>query len=397
MQIGEQAAAGHAALPPGAATEKSPGLAFLFSVLVPGLGQLYCGKVKRGLWTLFFFSLSVAGVLLLFSRLDTGSEVELFFGTALRAALVLHVFAFLDAYFTAREISTGHDPYLAKNPRVAAVLNLLTRGFGYWYLGEKKRGLLVFILIGLVSRASLKLENETLSLWLGVVVEVALAALAIDAYRMAKTEVQQRLNALPVSSGRFQPASGFTPAVPIGLAGILALGYAGLVVLGLVMPDYTTIDRSQVLINENQENKTYANPAYGVQMSIPPRWNFDSSDPGFLIEASWLDGACRVSLIAEAAFPLLTAEEVSDDLSHQILAENPNFRLVARQPTKLAESPAHELVFSADVEGTEVVQHYLLARKGLSLYALVTTAAGPFLSQCQDDLKLIREDILISK
>jgi TM2 domain-containing membrane protein YozV len=38
---------------------KSAGLAFLISLLVPGAGQMYCGKIARGGTTLAFFVLSV--------------------------------------------------------------------------------------------------------------------------------------------------------------------------------------------------------------------------------------------------------------------------------------------------------------------------------------------------
>jgi len=49
-------------------------------------------------------------------------------------------FAFLDAYFTALEINSGAGELIdAVNPRVAVVLNLLTAGLGYFYLGERTK------------------------------------------------------------------------------------------------------------------------------------------------------------------------------------------------------------------------------------------------------------------
>jgi hypothetical protein len=60
---------------------------------------------------------------------------------AMLAVLVLYVFSFLDAYYVAREINAGMDSLVdSNNPRVATTLNLLTNGFGYWYLGERTKG-----------------------------------------------------------------------------------------------------------------------------------------------------------------------------------------------------------------------------------------------------------------
>lgn len=119
---------------------KNPGLAFLISLLLPGLGQFYCGKVKRGLWTLVFFLLAMAGVVFLFPHLEK-EGFDTLWAIAFRTALVLYGFGFLDAYLTAREMSAGTHQHMLENPRVAAVLNLLTRGFGYWYVGERKKAI----------------------------------------------------------------------------------------------------------------------------------------------------------------------------------------------------------------------------------------------------------------
>ncbi len=107
--------------------EKDPGAAFFLSRLAPGVGQLYCGKRSRGVWTLVFFVVGIAaavfGWILLVQDSTKGSELLL--GTGLRTALARNVFAFLDAYYTARELSDGTDS--------AAIGNFLTRGFVYFY------------------------------------------------------------------------------------------------------------------------------------------------------------------------------------------------------------------------------------------------------------------------
>ncbi len=117
---------------------KKPGLAFLLSLLVPGAGHFYCGKTIAGIWTLGFFAAFV-GVM---RFVDPQQSMNLW-GFCLRGAVVLYTYAFLDAYFSAREINAGTDSVMTgSNPRIAAVLNLLTNGFGYFYLGKRKQGLI---------------------------------------------------------------------------------------------------------------------------------------------------------------------------------------------------------------------------------------------------------------
>src|SRR5215475_1386222 len=84
---------------------KSPGLAFLLSIFMPGLGQVYCRQKGRAFWTFIFFVLGVACVVFLSSA--GGEEGSFIVGLGLRTALVLYGFSFLDAYFTAQEMSDG--------------------------------------------------------------------------------------------------------------------------------------------------------------------------------------------------------------------------------------------------------------------------------------------------
>jgi TM2 domain-containing membrane protein YozV len=101
------------------ASRKSAGRALALSLLVPGLGQFYCGKTGRGWATLGFWLL---GLLFAFS---TRAGLK---GTGIMVISVLWIFWFLDAYFTAIEINRRPDTQLGQNPRVAVTLNLLTAG-----------------------------------------------------------------------------------------------------------------------------------------------------------------------------------------------------------------------------------------------------------------------------
>ena len=155
---------------------KSAGRAFLLSLVVPGAGQLYCGKRPRGWVTL---SCWLLGLILSFSTRE-GLR-----GTGVTVMFVLWVFSFLDAYFTAVEINRGRDIQVdAQNPRVAVTLNLLTAGFGYFYLGERVKGTVIFVATQVV-----RFGTPQLTGYAGGVVSLALIVLQMlmgaDAYRIA--------------------------------------------------------------------------------------------------------------------------------------------------------------------------------------------------------------------
>lgn len=162
---------------------KSAGLAFALSLLIPGVGQLYCGKMGRGGITLAFWLL---GLLFCF----TGQTQLVGMGAVVM--FVLWIFSFLDAYFTAIEINRGQDEQVdVQNPRVAVTLNLLTAGFGYFYLGERTKGITLFI----VMQAS-RLLFAQMTGFVGGAISATLVILqllmAADAYRIARQQEKKK-------------------------------------------------------------------------------------------------------------------------------------------------------------------------------------------------------------
>ena len=163
---------------------------------------MYFGKVARGGVTLAFFALSVVLAVVGFSVPDSMNQEIL--GVAMLAILVLYIFSFLDAYYVAREINAGTDPLVdANNPRVAATLNLLTNGFGYWYLGERTKGWIAFVVLGLVMRGvALAIGNSSWSLLLLLIP----CAMSLDAYRIARKQLAEARAETP-SSVLMEPAT----------------------------------------------------------------------------------------------------------------------------------------------------------------------------------------------
>jgi hypothetical protein len=182
---------------------RSPFVAFFLSLVFPGAGQIYCGKTSRGLWILGIVLPALVITVYLTLQLGSpeGKEGMFFWGILLRITLFLYVFAFLDAFFTAREMTAGTDAFIAESPRVAAILNLLTRGFGYFYLGQRKLGFAVFFGLMFFS-APLAMTAAG-----NLVMEFILAALGAHAYSIARQTEKSILATVELPAGlRLQPA-----------------------------------------------------------------------------------------------------------------------------------------------------------------------------------------------
>ena len=371
---------------------KSAGLAFLISLIVPGAGQMYCGKTARGGMTLAFFVLSVILTVVGFSVADSTNEGIL--GVAMLATLVLYIFSFLDAYFVAREINTGTDAMVdANNPRVATTLNLLTNGFGYWYLGKRNKGWIAFIVLGLVMRGlSQAIGNSPWSILLLLIP----CAMGLDAYRIARKQMEEQQLGTP-SSALPEPARLETrlPAgVPVGLACLLVFLAAGVIGLGLAVPKFDPIDQSRAVTDERSAPKRYENPAYGLRVLVPVSWEFSPTDKAYMVAANKGRG-CQVALIGQGFAPFDSLTKDVDAFSRALLQRNANFRRVADRPGRLGNLSGQEVEFVATFQGNEVIQRYLAAPKGLALYTLVITMAASLQQECEADTDWIRQNISI--
>lgn len=204
---------------------KSAGLAFALSLLIPGAGQFYCGKIGRGAITLSFWLL---GLVVCFS-----GQPQMV-GMGLVVMFVLWIFSFLDAYLTATEINRGQDDVVdVQNPRVAVTLNLLTAGFGYFYLGERAKGITLFVVMQ-VSR----LLFARVGGFAGGVISAALVILqllmAADAYRIARRQLREAFGSEPApQAASVVPPSRLPVQVPVALACLLVFGFLLLVAIGL--------------------------------------------------------------------------------------------------------------------------------------------------------------------
>lgn len=98
----------------------NPGISAIFSFFFNGLGQLYNGQIKKGLWLIFFSCLSmlilVVGALFIGYWLLTSfvNRKELILGVALFSLglifiCIIGIYSIFDAYKTAKEFSKVKD------------------------------------------------------------------------------------------------------------------------------------------------------------------------------------------------------------------------------------------------------------------------------------------------
>jgi hypothetical protein len=377
---------------PAVSVPKSPGLAFLLSLFVPGLGQFYCGQKRRAMWTFLFFTAGLGLVVWLASSSD--DEGTTLLGIGLRTSLVLYVFSFLDAFFTAREMSDGTHVLLQYNPRVAAVLNLLTRGFGYWYLDEKKKGVLLFFCVGAAGRIAMTSHNTAVSGPLSVFVEIALAVMALDAYRMAELKNSKWLEAQPTTHAPM-PEPTLKPTIPLALASLLALGYAVLVFIGVAMPEEKSMDQTESAITQIDHDSLYSNKKYGAALRVPQGWTLAKGEQEQFAKAETLGGACSLVFTRVAGVPFITTRFLPAELLKAIQKEQPGSRLVETKRSSIGRKAATDIVYSVVVHGIEIRQTYAYIQQGFWINLLIITVSEPARTSCEPELKAIRDGVVI--
>jgi hypothetical protein len=275
------------------------------------------------------------------------------------------------------------------------VLNLVTRGFGYWYVDEKTKGVVLFFLVGAADRASMKMEDPA-GIWLSLAVEVAMAVMAADAYRIARLENSLAVASPPVRPEGLEPEEGLKPAIPLALASLFVAAYMGLILLAIYMPDYEKVDQSQAVVSVTPDGSMYANPKYGVQLHVPAGWELDhKSDPAVFVDATATEGGCSLSLIPDSTLPFVTAESIAQDVIAELRATATSLEMRGNKPSELAGAPAHEVAVHLEFEGVPMDQTYVIARKGLSLFLLVITETGAADDPCRTDVAQIRQRVVL--
>jgi hypothetical protein len=345
--------------------QKSAATAFWLSVILPGAGHFYLGQGKTAYWTMGIFASCTVGLVLMSGK-TLEPEDSLFLGIFLRTAICLYLFAFFDAFRGAVEVSSGRDRVLPYNPRVAAVLNLTTRGFGYFYLGERKLGFAVFVGL-LVAMQAVRVSGV---LSLEVVLEIILAALAIHAYRKAILLNPPEETLPPIREAMRR--SKLKPVV-YGLAGVIVLAYAGLAVLGAVasavVPNYSRIDQTQSKLDVQLNTTIYTNPKYGVGLRLAGLWIPDKTAQTAFCSLTNQEQAVQVLFGAEGIWPMTSLESFSKTLTENFVAQSRG-TFEEQRTLNISGLEARQLTFRLHKDGFELRQGVVLIKKGATVYAV---------------------------
>ena len=367
-------------IPPAATERKNPTLAWLLSFVCPGAGQLYCRNEGRGLVTLVLFWIAAA---VTFSV----KPPALAWGIALRYGMALWSFATLDAFFSAREINAGIAPLLeGANPRVAAILNLTTKGWGYFYLGRKGEGLGIFILLMIADGASRTLNGQP-RLWASGLTEIVMICLCVHGYLLGRNQLKAVLPAKPPVTTE----GGLSVGVPITCGAFVAASYLMLAVVGLLLPNYEPIDESRAVVEKTSVATIYRNPKYKVSIEFPPGWELSYPTPKEFVMGVRPGGGCVVQFMAAAELPFVTRQA---DVRETVRVLTPKGYVYEQErSTELGGFAASEVTFRHKRDEGEIDQTYLYAKNGLSSYILVTSTNEEVRSKCEALSEQIRSKV----
>lgn len=109
-----------------------PWVAALFSLLMPGVGHAYCGRLARGLAVGVLYGVAIPAVLGLLAYLGPASTV--LFGFLMMAATVgIVLLAAVDAFRLARRTRRDYQPKAYNSPGIYLLLGLLIQGSSIGY------------------------------------------------------------------------------------------------------------------------------------------------------------------------------------------------------------------------------------------------------------------------
>jgi TM2 domain-containing membrane protein YozV len=350
--------------------------AWLLSAICPGMGQLYCGHQTRGWVTCFVFWIAFAYT----AARDISSWQ---FRFALRYVIAMWCFATLDAFFSAQEINSGMAPLVeGANPRVAAILNLMTKGWGYFYLGRKGAGIATFLVL-LAADATLRTLRGQPARIAYLAAELVLLALSVHAYYLGSVPLREKV--APVLTNF---SDRLSVGVPLVTAAFAASVYLSLVILGASLPDYTKIDQSKARTISTTAGTLYQNLRYGVSVRFPSGWEVTNSVSNEFTKGIRPGGRCIVQFMAVPEVPYFSMSHHFRQLAKTLKAKGDVFD--TERETAIGGFAAHEVTFRKEQDETEIDTSFAELRKGLSIYVVVTSSDSDTRSKCEalsDDIK----------
>ena len=293
---------------------RNPTTAFLLSLLCPGLGHLYLGLRSNAAW---IFGMELLCVAIFFT---TGTLHD----AAVLSIPAIYCFAMIDAYASARESNAGLSSFMiGANPRIAAILNLLTKGFGYFYLGDRTKGILCFFVI-LVLQSLLR---PHMNIWLAILTISLQVAIAIDAYRAARQTLLLNHPELIEKSEQSQPASsdvialanpgGMRPAVVTSISCIIGLVFLAGYVTMIALNGHAVSSRGT--IEQGPGGLTYRDQKEHFSLTLPEDWT--SLPPNGSLALFAGDGA---SVLIQEQYSSYSPATLLEETKKQMLPHHPD-------------------------------------------------------------------------
>jgi hypothetical protein len=297
---------------PPAPQRKSEAIAFLLSFFFPGAGAYYCGKKRAGLWT---FGLTVLSVLILYllARPKPQGTLLLVTGPLFRVSLVLCAFAIWDALATARAVNAGRGNVDRFNPRLAAMLNLATRGFGYFYLRERRLGLAAFLYSCLFAMAATHWNSILFTLLL----EGSTIYFAVHSYWLAR----KKNPAVPRSWAIHARTVNAWDYACYGYTVLLAMMCVISLAVGFQIENFH-LDQSTAVYEVADRTTTYVNPREGVKLRILGAWEKGEINATTFVQMKSSDPWMVLIFGAVPNLPLITtADRLGNEMEKELARE----------------------------------------------------------------------------
>jgi hypothetical protein len=270
-------------------------LILAISAILPGLGHFLLGKKHVGIGIL---SASVLATVL--GSYAQSHSVAYVLWIALRAGFALGLFAVIDASLLCVELADGRHKDYPVRPRLAAFMSLVTYGGGFWLMELK--GLAA---TALVAGVLLHLLLAPLHWTLAVIAELALAAFAVQTYRMALARrapkpsrrlVEQVATRAPDTTPAWM-IPGFVISTAVTVVALLTT-----LLVARALDKATDVRQQGAVAMEPY----YRNPNYGLSMELKsPGWKFDEPAPDEFVTARHVGEDAAARLAVRPRLPLL--------------------------------------------------------------------------------------------
>ena len=343
---------------------RNPVLALLLSFVFPGFGHLYLRFWRHAAWIIGFELLCLFAI--------AGGDGQ-FHASALITAPALYLFAIVDAYFSAREWNAGVTGWLiGANPRTTAILNLTTKGFGYFYLGDRTKGIVCFL--AMCATQALLLQHT--NVWTQVLAISLQVAIALDGYRVARERlfaVHPELRSTVDPEGNHsadvveQANPGrFNPALAMGFFGLI--GATMLILYAILMALNGHAVRSNGNLEQGPTGLTFRDSHEGIELTVPEGWTpFHAEDTLASLRA---DG---VSVMIEEQFATYSVDTMLNLTEKNVQTRHPSSAFTP-VTTTLAGKFASGFETSFDnSEGVTLHQRVLGLRRGYKIFTLIET------------------------